>query len=83
MKFKKFKRKDQCRSLLIEGPKILKKHEDFFNEIKQGLSEEKYGDWEETAVFFLFLKPDLDLNELRPDRIDDYSSSVLISPKST
>jgi hypothetical protein len=80
MNFKKFKKKDESRSLLIETPKLLKKHALFFNQIKQEIDKDEYDEWEAEAVFFLFLKPNMDTSLLRPENIEKYSDSVLSAP---
>jgi len=80
MNFKKFKKKDECRSLSIEAPKLLEKNSGFFSEIKQMLTEDEYSDWESQALFFLFLKPDINLDNLRPEKIEEYSKSMISLP---
>ena len=80
MNFKKFKKKNECRSLLIEGPVLREKHASFFNEISLQLDGIKYEEWESEALFFLFLKPTMDLRFLRPEKIEEYSKSVISQP---
>ena len=77
MNFKKFKKKDECRSLSIEAPKLLEKNSSFFHEIKQMLTVVEYSDWKSEALFLLFLKPDINLDNLRPEKIEEYSKSVI------
>ena len=80
MNFKKFKKKEG-RSLSVEGPKLLKDHADFFNEIRTLLKAEEYQEWEEEALFFLFLKPTMNLDDLRPENLGKYIESAISFPK--
>lgn len=72
MKFKTFKPKKPTRTFLEEAPKIKEKYIDFFNSIREELIEELYLDWEEKALFSLYLKPEISLEELRPENIDQF-----------
>lgn len=82
MKFKSYKRKEgPCRIGSVEKPKLRLKHSEFFEEIKKQIPDHEYKEWEEDALFFLFLKPEMDLNNLRPENIDAYSSSAIGFPK--
>lgn len=71
------KRNDKCRTASIEVPKLKEIHKDFFEEIKKELQAQDYEEWEEDALFFLFLKPQMDLNQIRPKNIDNYIKKAL------
>ncbi len=75
MKFKK--RNDKCRTASIEIPKLKEKHKEFFVQIQQELSVQKYTEWEEEALFFLFLKPEMDINQIRPENLENYIKSAI------
>jgi len=76
MKFKKFSKNKNQRSLVEESPKIKSLHAEFFRGIEEELASEKYDEWEAEAIFHLFLKPDVKLENITPDNISKYTESV-------
>lgn len=72
MKFKTFKAKKPTRSFMEGAPKIKDKHKEFMATFEEQMGEEEYLDWEEKFLFSLFLKPEIELEELTPNKIDQY-----------